>query len=431
LWIETKAAVMTNDARRELKRDLKVTALVTSVHTTNHFLQLVLPPLFPLLKATYGVSYTDLGLLMTLFYASSGLCQTPAGFLVDRFGARRMLAIGLATLSGAIVLIGFASIFTVMLPLMIIAGAGNSVFHPADYSLMTASVSKHRIARAFGVHTFGGNLGWALAPMIMLGLSALVGWHAALVVAGLFGLLIAILVFVSGSLLLEEFEFVRGKSIRGHVLGGDIALLLSTPILLCFVYFALLSVALIGIQTFLPATLHALRGIGLTSAGVALTAYLAGSAFGILAGGFAADRTRSHERVVALGLATAAALLLAVGVIPFPDFWLTAVLAVAGFAAGFTMPSRDMLAREAAPPGATGKVFGFIYSGLDLGSAITPTILGLLLDRQIPLYVFVVSAASLVLAIVTTFGVKRTSLSQRKLQRPNIRFGFRMRGPAD
>ena len=422
---------MVDDVRGELRRDLKVTTLVTSAHATDHFLQLVLPPLFPLLKATYGVSYTELGLLMTLFYASSGLCQTPAGFLVDRFGARRVLSCGLATLSCAIILIGLAPTFTLMFPLMIIAGAGNSVFHPADYSLMTASVSKHHLARAYGVHTFGGNLGWALAPMIMLGLSALVGWHAALVIAGLFGLLIAILVFVSGSLLLEEFECPRDKSIRGYVLGGNIALLISTPILLCFVYFALLSVALVGIQTFLPATLHALRGIGLAAASVALTAYLAGSAFGILAGGFAADRTRSHERVVALGLASAAALLLSVGVFSFPGFLLAGVLAAAGFAAGFTMPSRDMLAREATPPGATGKVFGFIYSGLDLGSAITPSILGFLLDRQLPLYVFVVSAAALVLAIVTTFGVKRTSLSLRKLQRPNIRFGFKISGAAD
>jgi len=423
---------MTYDVRGELKRDLKVTTIVTGAHTTNHFLQLVLPPLFPLLKVTYGVSYTDLGLLMALFYVASGLCQTPAGFLVDRFGARRVLVGGLATLSCAIILIGIVPTFTLMFPLMVIAGVGNSVFHPADYSLMTASVSKHYLARAYGVHTFGGNLGWALAPMIILGLSALVGWRTALAFAGLFGLLIAIFVFVSGGVLLEESELLRRKGgSRGPMLKGDIVLLFSTPILLCFVYFALLSVALVGIQTFLPATLHALRGTSLTAAGVALTAYLAGSASGILAGGFAADRTRAHERVVALGLASAAALLLAVGSIPFPDFWLAAALAAAGFAAGFTMPSRDMLARGATPSGATGKVFGFIYSGLDLGSAITPIILGLLLDRRMPLYVFVVSAAALALAIVTTFGIKRTSLSQRNQPRPIIRSSFKIREAAD
>jgi MFS family permease len=424
-------AGMTYDVRGELKRDLKVTTIVTGAHTTDHFLQLVLPPLFPLLKVTYGVSYTDLGLLMALFYVASGLCQTPAGFLVDRFGARRVLVGGLATLSCAIVLIGLAPTFSLMFPLMVIAGVGNSVFHPADYSLLTASVSKHYLARAYGVHTFGGNLGWALAPMIILGLSALVGWHTALVLAGLFGLLIATFVFVSGGVLLEESELLRRKGGRGRMLKGDIVLLFSTPILLCFVYFALLSVALVGIQTFLPATLHALRGTSLTAAGVALTAYLAGSASGILAGGFAADRTRAHERVVALGLASATALLLAVGSIPFPDFWLAAALAAAGFAAGFTTPSRDMLARGATPPGATGKVFGFIYSGLDLGSAITPIILGLLLDRRMPLYVFVVSAAALALAIVTTFGIKRTGLSQRNQPRPSIRSSFKIREAAD
>ena len=404
---------MTDHISGEFTRDLKVTALVTGAHTTDHFLQLTLPPLFPLLKATYGVTFTELGLLMTLFYAASGLCQTPAGFLVDRFGARHVLAGGLGTLSCAMVLIGLAPTFSLLFPLMVIAGAGNSVFHPADYSLITASVSRQRLARAYGVHTFGGNLGWALAPIVMLALSALVGWHAALVAAGLFGLFIAALVFVSGSVLHEAFEFSRGKAVRERAFGGDIALLLSTSILLCFVYFALLSVALVGIQTFLPATLQALRGTSLAAAGMALTAYLAGSAFGILAGGFAADHTRHHERVVGLGLALAGALLLVVGGVSFSDFRLAIILTGAGFAAGFTMPSRDMLARSATPPGATGKVFGFVYSGLDLGSAITPIILGFLLDRQIPFYVFVVSAAALLLAIATTFGIKRTSHPQR------------------
>ena len=212
---------MTYDVRGELKRDLKVTTIVTGAHTTDHFLQLVLPPLFPLLKVTYGVSYTDLGLLMALFWVASGLCQTPAGFLVDRFGARRVLVGGLATLSCAIVLIGLAPTFSLMFPLMVIAGVGNSVFHPADYSLLTASVSKHYLARAYGVHTFGGNLGWALAPMIILGLSSLVGWHTALVLAGLFGLLIATFVFVSGGVFLEESELLRRKGGRGRMLKGD------------------------------------------------------------------------------------------------------------------------------------------------------------------------------------------------------------------
>lgn len=406
---------MTDQAIATWNRDAKVIALVAGAHTTDHFLQLVLPPLFPLLKATYGVSYTELGLLMTLFYATSGLSQTPAGFLVDRVGARRVLAAGLVTLSGAIILIGLTPHFWLMFPLMVVAGAGNSVFHPSDYSIMTASIDKRYLARAYGVHTFGGNLGWALAPMIILGLANVVGWHRALVVAGLFGFAIAAAVFAGGGILVEEASRPDGSGSGARRLSGDLALLASMPILLCFAYFALLSVALVGIQTFLPATLHALRGVDLTAAGVALTAYLASSAIGILAGGFAADRTSRHEGVVAVGLAGAAALLLAVGALPLPEMWLAILLAAAGFAAGITMPSRDMLARGATPSGATGKVFGFVYSGLDLGSAITPAILGFLLDRQMPFSVFVVSAAALVLAIATTFGVKRSS---RRRQEP-------------
>ena len=228
-----------------------MTTIVTGAHTTDHFLQLVLPPLFPLLKVTYGVSYTDLGLLMALFYVASALCQTPAGFLVDRFGARRVLVGGLATLSCAIVLIGLARPH----PHVSTDGdrwRGKQRF-PSGGLFTHDSFSEQALSRArLRRPHLGGNLGWALAPMIILGLSALVGWHTALVLAGLFGLLIATFVLVSGGVLLEESELLRPKGGRGRMLTGDIVLLFSTPILLCFVYFALLSVALVGIQTFCP-----------------------------------------------------------------------------------------------------------------------------------------------------------------------------------
>jgi MFS transporter, FSR family, fosmidomycin resistance protein len=388
------------------QRDIGVTALVTAAHTTDHFLQLVLPPLFPLLKGAFGVSYAELGLLMTAFYATSGLSQTAAGFLVDRLGPLPVLAGGLGIISTAIGLVGIAPHFFLLFPLMILAGAGNSVFHPADYSLLTSAVSKRYIARAYGIHTFGGNVGWALAPMTMIGVAALIGWRAALIAVGCGGLLMTALVLLGGSVLLRGD---RAAAREGGVDAGlfhALSLLFSPAIVLCFVYFALLSVALVGIQTFLPATLHALRGTDVTTASAVLTAYLAGSAVGILVGGFAADYTGHHERVVAIGLAVAAVLLLLVGTLPFPIVGLSTIMAIAGVAAGITMPSRDMLARGASPLGATGKVFGFVYSGLDLGSAIAPGLLGALLDHHAPFYVFAVAAMALALAISTTFGIK-------------------------
>ena len=397
--------------QRRYKHDICVTALVTAAHTTDHFLQLVLPPLFPLLKGAFGVSYAELGLLMMAFYATSGLSQIAAGFLVDRLGPLPVLAAGLCIISTAIGLIGIAPHFALLFPLMILAGAGNSVFHPADYSLLTSAVSKRYIARAYGVHTFGGNLGWALAPMTIIGIATLIGWRMALITVGCVGLLMAILVLIGGSVLL------RGEQVTAHKRGMDaglrqaLSLLFAPAIVLCFIYFALLSVALVGIQTFLPATLQALRGTDITTASAILTLYLAGSAIGILVGGVVADYTGHHERIVASGLAIAAALFLLVGVPRLPVVGLGAIMTIAGVAAGITMPSRDMLARGASPPGATGKVFGFVYSGLDLGSAIAPGLLGALLDHHAPFYVFVAAAMALTLAILTTFGIKAANTS--------------------
>jgi MFS transporter, FSR family, fosmidomycin resistance protein len=396
---------------RGYKRDIGVTVLVTVAHTTDHFLQLVMPPLFPLLKGAFGVSYAELGLLMTAFYATSGLSQTAAGFLVDRLGPLPVLASGLGIISIAIGLVGIAPHFYLLFPLMILAGAGNSVFHPADYSLLTSTVSKRYIARAYGVHTFGGNVGWALAPMTMIGVATLIGWRAAFITVGCGGLVMAALVLPGGRMLLRGDRSAAREGSMEPRLFNALSLLFSPAILLCFVYFALLSVALVGIQTFLPATLHALRGTDISTASAVLTTFLAGSAVGILLGGFAADHTGHHERIVAIGLAVAAVILVLVGMLPFPVIGLGMMMAVAGVAAGITMPSRDMLARGASP---TGKVFGFVYSGLDLGSAIAPVLLGALLDHRAPFYVFAVAAMALTLAISTTFGIK--AANRRRLR---------------
>lgn len=392
-------------------RDIAITALVSTAHTADHFLQLVLPSLFPLLKNAFGVSYAELGLLMTVFYATSGLSQTAAGFLVDRVGALPVLAGGLGVISADIGLVGFAPHFALLFPLAILAGAGNSVFHPADYALLSGTVSKRYLARAYGVHTFGGNVGWALAPMTCVALAAWLGWRAALLVVGLGGLLMAVFVFGAGRVLLHNHpSFIRPAEAKTDFQQA-FSILIAPTVILCFLYFALLSIALVGVQTFLPATLHALFGMDIAAADAVLTGYLAGSAAGILVGGFIADATVHHERVAATGLASAAALLLAVGALPLSHIGLGATMAIAGLAVGVTIPSRDMLARSASPPGATGKVFGFVYSGLDLGSALAPFLLGALLDHNAPLAVFVLAATSLLLAISTTFALKA---AQRK-----------------
>jgi MFS family permease len=289
-----------------------------------------------------------------------------------------------------------------------LAGLGNSVFHPADYAILTHTVNPTRMARAYGAHTLSGNIGWTAAPVTMLGLASALGWRAALAAAGVLG--IAVVLAYAGRSSVLHVERMARKPAAATSDGRRIpylALLAAPAILLCFAYFVLLSVALVGNQTFMPTALYKLYGTPLATANLALTMYLLAGSLGVLAGGIAADRYRRHERIVALGLLLAAALMITIGAVTLPDPAIVACVALAGFASGMTTPSRDMLVRGAAPAGATGKVFGFVYSGLDLGSAVTPPVLGWFLDRGAPQMVFVLSAVALVLTVATVLGLKR------------------------
>jgi len=400
---------MTELAASLPRRSYKVIGLVSVAHSCSHFFQLALPPLFPLLKQALGVGYAELGLLTTLFFIASGLSQTPAGFLVDRFGAHRVLFGGLGLLAGSILLCGLAPAYWTLVPLMILAGIGNSVFHPSDYSILSASVERGRLGRAYGAHTLGGNLGWALAPVAMLGLATAFGWRAALVIAGATGLSVLAVLATQASELHGGGAAERHREPARAAPGTILRVLLSAPILLCFGYFMLLSVASVGLQNFLPATLSALYGTSLATAGAALTGLLLGSSAGIVIGSLLADRTRHHDRVVAFGLAVGAALILLVAEVDLPRLLLIGVLALAGLHMGMTTPSRDMLVRGATPHGATGKVFGFVYSGLDAGSATAPVILGLMLDHGRPADTLWLAAIALIVAVGTATSLRRAS----------------------
>lgn len=392
-------------------RDAKIIGLVGGAHFFSHFFQLLLPPLFPVLKTVFGVGYTELGLMMTLFYSASGLAQTPAGFLVDRFGAHKVLSAGLLLLSASMALIGLVSSFWAVLVLLVVAGIGNSVFHPADYAIMTHKVSKQRMARAYSVHTLTGVIGWAAAPVVMLAMASHMAWETALILLGLVGLAAGTLVVANGPALeLAPRSAAQAAPGRGAAETSSAArLLTSAPILMCFTYFLLLSVSLTGLQTFLPTTLPKLQGVDVATAGLMLTAYLMSNAAGTLFGGILADRTDSHERIVAFGLAAAAVLILAVGHVAMVDGILFGAIGLAGFLSGMTTPARDMLVRSAAPGGATGKVFGFVYSGLDLGASTAPLVLGLLLDGDHPALAMTVISASLAATILSALILKKRS----------------------
>jgi MFS family permease len=171
-----------------LRRDVRIIGLIGSAHFVSHFFQLALPPLFPLLRESFGVSYVELGLLMSLFFAASGLGQTGAGFLVDHLGARRVLLGGMALLSGATAVAGVVPAFWLLLPVAVFLGLGNSVFHPADYSIFNSAVSPERLGRAYGVHGIFGTLGWVAAPTVVVGLAHAFNWRVSLITVGAAGL---------------------------------------------------------------------------------------------------------------------------------------------------------------------------------------------------------------------------------------------------
>ncbi len=365
-----------------LRRDVRIIGVVGAAHGGSHFFQLVLPPLFPWLRDAFGVSYTELALVMTLFFAVSALTQAAAGFLVDRIGAARVLAGGLACLAIGTAAIALAPNYWAMLPAAALLGLGNAVFHPADYAILNHHVSPGRMARAFSVHTVGGTLGWAAAPVLMASSAALVSWRFALVMAALIGLALTLAVLVNrGELETPGQARASDPRHRRAERGAIVQLFLSAPILLCFAFFTLQAAAFIAVQSFMPLTLHELFGTSMVVATGTVTAFMLGSAVGNIAGGVLADVSGRFQAIIAVGFTLSAGCLLVVGYVPMAAAALYGVLAMAGALQGITTPSRDMLVRSAAPPGGTGKVFGFVYSGLDLGGMLMPIPLGWLLDH--------------------------------------------------
>ena len=385
--------------------DVRVIALIGAGHMVSHFLQLTLPPLFPLLRSEFDVSWVALGILSSIFYGVSGFAQTIAGFFVDHFGARRVLLGGMALFAVAIAVMGLVPSYWALLPISALAGLGNSVFHPANYSMLNATVSPRRIARAYSVHAISGNLGWVLAPAFVGTVTHVAGWRTALMAAGAVGLVATGILAVCTAGLGAP---ARGPArALGAGVRADVRLLLAAPILMAFGYFALLTASTTGIQTFAVPALGAIYHAPLALATGALTIYLFGNASGVLTGGFLADRATRHDLIAATGVLCAAAFMvvLGIGAVPLPLIGL--VMALTGFSMGITAPSRDMLVRAATPRGSSGKVFGFVYSGLDLGSLVAPPLYGRLLDLGEPRTMFVVIAGVMLVMIVTVIQVRR------------------------
>jgi FSR family fosmidomycin resistance protein-like MFS transporter len=389
-----------------LRQDARVIGLVGLAHGVSHFYHLILAALFPWLKPAFGLSYAQLGLLMTVFFVVSGVGQALSGFVVDRVGARRVLFAGLALLGCAALMLAGANSYPMLLAGSMLAGLGNAVFHPADYTLLNQRVSKARLAHAFSVHGVSGNLGWAAAPAFLAGLAALASWRVALLAA-------AVIPFATLLLLFVQREALRADPLppkaHGTAASGSFSFLRLPAVWMSFGFFFLSAVALGGIQSFASVGLIALYDISLASATTAYTAYMLASAGGMLAGGFMAAKAHHHDRTIAAAFTLAAllALVLAAGMVPG---WMAVLLMGGiGLASGIAGPSRDLLIRAAAPKNATGRVFGVVYSGLDSGLALGPLLFGALMDAQRPAWVFICIALFQALAIATAVGVGGSS----------------------
>jgi MFS family permease len=365
--------------------DPLVISLIALGHATSHFMQLVLPPLFPLMREELGVTYATLGMVAALFYAVSATLQPVAGFFVDRYGGRGVLLGGIGLMSLGTALMSLAHGPGLLMLGASISGLGNSVFHPADFSILNGRVSPPRLGYAFSAHGVAGSLGFAIAPVFSATLASLFAWHTAL----LAGAGVAFGVFLLLLFNMNQLAFVHEKRTQVKTpFMEDVRVLLSGRVVACFLFFALHAAALTGLMSFGVAAMNEQFGVAATLASAAVTAYMIGSGGGMLLGGFIASRASRPDFVAAAGMVISACVMLSVAAGAIPGVALPVALALAGIAVGLTYPSRDLIVRAATPPGATGRVYGFVYSGLDVGSFATPVFYGWLMDHRLPHGVF-------------------------------------------
>lgn len=370
--------------------DAKAIGLVSAAHFVSHFYIIVLAPLLPLVRAEFGVSYTELGIALAAFNVISAVLQPPAGVLVDRVSARVVLTGGLLLGATAVALAGLSPFFWAFVAMFALLGLANTVYHPADYALLSHCVSPARMGRAYSVHTFAGMLGTAVAPAILLALAQAFGWRGAFVAAAVLGYAVAALIVLYGDVLSYDGDKVAKAPAAAQ--RSSIGLMTSPPVLMHLVFFVLLAVVSSGIQNFSVVALAALRNTPLALGNVALTAFLMLAAIGVLVGGVIAGRTTRHGAVAVGGLLVNAAAVAAVAVIDVGAAALVALMAVGGLANGIIMPSRDMLVRAVTPAGLYGTVFGFVTTGFNIGGIFAPLLFGWLIDHGNPQAVFLGAA---------------------------------------
>lgn len=399
------------------RHDAEVIGLVGLAHGTSHFFHLMLPPLFPWLMADFALSYTQAGFLMTVFFVVSGIGQALAGFVVDRVGARPVLMFGIGTLGLSGLVLAAAGSYSGLVAAAAVAGIGNSIFHPADFTLLNRRVSTGRLGHAFSVHGLSGNFGWAAGSVVMAGIAAASTWRSAALVAAAIGFAVLGVLWLRRQVL-EDGVATAPAAAPGKTAGfahGALAFLGSGAVWLCFAFFLITTAAFGVLQNYSPAILHNVYALALPVASLGLTSYLLGSALGMVAGGFVGARFEDSDFVIAPALAVSAATALALASGLAPKFAILPLMALVGFGVGVAGPSRDLLVRRAATAkfgaAAYGRVYGFVYSGLDTGLAISPIVFGPMLDAgnyTLPLVgVALLQVLALLLAVAVGTGTRR------------------------
>ncbi|MFN3440231.1 MAG: MFS transporter [Acidovorax sp.] len=379
----TSATAASLPSPTPLRADASVIGLVGIAHLISHYSQLLLAPLFPWLKDEFQVGYTELGFLMTIFFVVSCAVQAGSGFVVDRFGPRPILFAGLTLLGLAAFGFAASTSYAMLAGFSVLAGIGNGVFHPVDYTLLNRRVSAPRLGHAYSVHGITGSLGWALAPAMLVPIAIATSWRVALVCAGVLSFsVLLVLLFSRRHLALPPLPAPAAKGASSAAPAqGNFAFLRIPAVWMCFAFFFFYAVALNVVQAFAPEAARQLHAVPVALAAMCLTVYMVASAGGMVLGGFLAADPSRCERIVGVGFGLAACVAVALAFMQLPGVLVPVLFGVMGFCAGIAGPSRDLLVKRSTPEGSTGRVYGIVYSGLDIGQALSPLLFGVLLDQ--------------------------------------------------
>jgi len=389
-----------------LRKDATVIGLVGLAHSISHFSQLLLAPLFPWLKDAFDVGYAELGLLMSIFFVVSCITQALSGFIVDRFGPRPILFAGLALLGLAAFGFSISTGWWMLAMFSVLAGIGNGVFHPVDFTLLNRKVHPSRLGHAFSVHGITGSLGWALAPAMLVPLTLAYSWRVALACAGVLAFTVLVVLWFNRENLALD-AVAPAKAAAAQPVGGSLDFLQIPAVWMCFAFFFFYAMALSGVQAFAPEAARLLHEVPAQLAAICLTVYMVCSAGGMVVGGFLVTDPARCERIVGAGFGVAAAIALVLGFATIPALAVPVLFGAMGFAAGIAGPSRDLIVKRSAPDNATGRVYGVVYSGLDIGQAIAPLLFGTLMDLHRPAQVWLGIAVVQGVLIASAFNVRR------------------------